>query len=94
MFKIERTGSYEQMLQHLTEKNEELAETIQLHVKLFQRNPDDTRLDNHELHGRMEGRFAFAVTEDIRIVYRLVGKNTVRFLAVGTHAMVYQKNPS
>lgn len=94
MLKIERTGNYEQTLQDVTEKNEELVEVIQQRAKLFQRNPDDTRLDNHELHGRMEGRFAFAITGDIRIIYRWIGKTTVRFLAIGTQEAVYQKRPS
>lgn len=92
MLKIEPTGNYEQMLQSLTEGNEELVEVIQQRAKLFQRNPNDTRLDNHELHGRMEGRFAFTMTEDIRVVYRWIGKTTVRFLAIGTHETVYKKS--
>lgn len=94
MLRIERTGSYEHMLQELTRDDEELLDVVRKRTRLFQKNPDDTRLDNHELHGRMEGRFAIAITEDIRVVYRQIGKTTVRFLAIGTHEAVYQNKPS
>lgn len=58
-------------------------------IGIFERNPADTRLRNHKLHGKMTGRFAFSITDDIRIIYKPTGKNTVRFLAIGPHEKVY-----
>jgi len=37
----------------------------------------------------MKGKFAFSITDDIRIVYEWLGKSTVRFLAIGEHEKVY-----
>ncbi|KKU92239.1 MAG: hypothetical protein UY21_C0003G0015 [Microgenomates group bacterium GW2011_GWA1_48_10] len=39
----------------------------------------------------MKGKWAFSVTSDIRTIYIWVGKNTVSFLAIGSHKKVYGK---
>ncbi len=57
----------------------------------FKKNPDDTRLDNHELTKRMKGKWAFWITGDIRVVYKWTGKNEVCFLDIGGHPEVYGK---
>lgn len=77
------------MLEKLSE-DQELAELIAYRINLFRYNPDDTRLDNHLLTKRMEGKWAFSITGDIRIVYEWIGKRDVRFLAIGTHTEVYE----
>lgn len=92
MVSIKRTGDYEKMLEELVCTNEEMLDTVQSRVKIFQKNPEDTRVDNHPLHKGMKGKWAFSVTDDIRIVYRWVGKTTVRFLAIGRHGTVYAKS--
>ncbi len=58
----------------------------------FRKNPNDSRLRNHRLTKRMNGRHAFSITDDIRIVYKWVGKKSVRFLSIGTHKEVYGKH--
>jgi mRNA-degrading endonuclease YafQ of YafQ-DinJ toxin-antitoxin module len=40
----------------------------------------------------MKGKWAFSITDDIRIIYEWKDKNVVRFLAIGTHPEVYRKN--
>ena len=40
----------------------------------------------------MKGKFAFSITNDIRIIYEWLGKNTVRFLAIGGHKKVYTQS--
>ena len=60
-------------------------------VILFKKNPDDTRLDNHPLKRAMKGKWAFSITDDIRIIYEKIGPQTVRFLAIGKHTEVYGK---
>lgn len=39
----------------------------------------------------MEGKCAFSITEDIRIIYVWLGDNTARFLDIGSHDTVYKK---
>ena len=58
-------------------------------VQWFRKNPNDTRLDNHDLKKKMKGQWAFSITSDVRIVYEWMGKNWVRFLAIGGHIKVY-----
>lgn len=92
MVNIHQTGDYEQMLEDLSCVDEEMLELVRERVKLFRKNPEDTRLDNHPLHKRMEEKWAFSVNEDIRIVYEWMSKTTVRFVAIGRHEMVYKKS--
>lgn len=79
------------MFQDLTASNLQLLEEINWRIKLFAINSNDTRLGNHALIKKMKGKFAFSITGDIRIVYKWLGKNTVRFLAVGGHKKVYTR---
>jgi len=92
MLKIKRSGNFDKMLGTFDQD----PETITLvgdKIKLFRKNPSDTRLHNHALRKKMKGKFAFNVTGDIRIVYEWLGKNSVRFLAIGSHSQVYRKAP-
>lgn len=89
MIKIRRRGDFSEMLNELTSQEESLEQVIDERIKWFQGNPQDTRLDNHPLTKKMAGKWAFAITSDIRIVYKWLGKTTVRFLAIGGHKRVY-----
>lgn len=80
------------MLDDVSHVNPDSIDVIRKKVKLFRHNPDDTRLDNHDLHGTMVDKWAFSITDDIRIVYEWIGTNMVRFLAIGPHATVYPKS--
>jgi mRNA-degrading endonuclease YafQ of YafQ-DinJ toxin-antitoxin module len=60
-------------------------------LKLFLNNPLDTRLRTHKLRRRLAGKFAFSLDADSRVVFEWVGKNTVRFLNIGSHREVYPK---
>lgn len=92
MIRIKRPGEFEEMLEALHGDNLELAETIRKRIRWFQKNSDDTRLNNHPLHKHMEGKWAFSVMDDIRIIYVWEGDTTVRFLAIGRHEEVYKKS--
>lgn len=91
MLKVQRNPGYIQNLKELIEEQSELTEEIDTRVEWFKKNPNDTRLDNHELIKMMAGRWAFSITGDIRVVYEWTGKNSVRFLAIGGHQKVYAK---
>lgn len=91
MLKIRITGKFDNNIEDLLDSEPELEVTIKQRIKLFRRNPQDTRLDNHLLTGRLKDKWAFSITEDIRIVYEWLGKTTARFLAIGPHIRVYQK---
>lgn len=92
MIKVKQTGAFSNFLDELYIENPELETEVNTAVGWFQNNPQDTRLDNHALTKRMEGKWAFSITDDIRIVYEWLGKTTVRFLAIGRHDRVYRRN--
>lgn len=91
MIKIEQTGKFNRLLDNVRFGNPELELEVNKKICWFQNNPDDTRLDNHALSKRMEGKWAFSITDDIRIVYEWLSKTTVRFLAIGGHKKVYKR---
>lgn len=90
MVRVIKSGKYLQMLREMLKDYDlETLKLVNKRVDLFIRNSSDTRLRNHPLSGKMAGQFAFSITDDIRIIYEIVGKNIVRFLAIGPHEKVY-----
>ena len=89
MVKIDFTGRFNFMYSAVIEENPELEEEVLKRVNWFRRRPDDKRLENHALRKRMKGKWAFSITDDIRIVYEWKTKNMARFLAIGGHEKVY-----
>lgn len=92
MPKIIKNGDFEEMYAEVCEEDTLLEAEIQQIIRWFKKNPNDTRLDNHELTKKMEGKWAFSITDNIRIVYEWLGKTTVRFLAIGGHKRVYKRS--
>ncbi len=91
MIRVDFDRNYYLYLEKLLQDQSELEYEIEQHIRWFRKNPDDTRLVNHPLIKHMSGRWAFSVTDDIRIVYLWTGKHAVRFLSIGRHAEVYGK---
>lgn len=91
MVKIEEVGSYSQMLDDLLLENPNLEKEIKQRIDWLRKNPQDSRLDNHALTKKMAGKWAFSITNDIRIVYEWLSKTTVRFLAIGGHQKAYKR---
>jgi len=90
MIRIKRTGNFIIALRALVKNTPSIMDEVDKSIQEFQNNPEDTRLLNHSLRKRMEGKYAFSVTHDIRIIYKWVGKSSVRFLDIGTHQQVYR----
>lgn len=89
MLKIERSSNFDRTFEKITLHDKSFRLMVESEIKLFRKNPNDTRLKNHALRRKMKGKYAFKITDDIRIVYQKIGKNTVRFLAIGGHIEVY-----
>jgi len=89
MLKIEYSGRFMDQYVNLVSEEETIKEFVAQAVKKFRNNPQDARLKNHSFHRRMKGKWAFSVTDDIRIIYQWLGKTTVRLLAIGHHSDVY-----
>jgi len=57
---------------------------------IFIQDPFDPVLNNHSLHGKYVRCRSINITGDIRVVYHVVGENTVQFLTIDTHSNLYK----
>ena len=89
--KVTYTADYYYNYKELLTELPDLSEFVNDKILLFKRKFRDERLRDHKLTGKMHGLCASSITDDIRIVYRWKGKNTVEFLAIGGHKKVYGK---
>jgi addiction module RelE/StbE family toxin len=46
-------------------------------------------LDDHALKGKMKGKRAFSITDDVRVIY-VESDNVFVFLDIGSHNQVYK----
>ena len=92
MIQIRYEFGYFKDLRELNNEKPQLKREIVSRIKIFSKKPEDTRLNNHMLGGKLKGQWAFSITGDIRIVYRWTGKNKVSFVGIGPHAKVYKRN--
>ena len=53
--------------------------------KIFQKDPFDSRLDTHKLHGKYKEYLAFTVMGQYRIMFSFFGAEFVDFVNIGTH---------
>jgi mRNA-degrading endonuclease YafQ of YafQ-DinJ toxin-antitoxin module len=59
-------------------------------IGIFSRNFMDARLRSHKLVGLLDGRYAFSVGGDLRVIYyELDDYKVVVFERVGKHSKVY-----
>jgi len=68
MIKVIYSGEYHRYLKEFL-PTEEMVELVEGRTLLIRKNFDDTHLKNHPLTRRMEGRWSFSITDDIRIIY-------------------------
>ncbi|MBI2046487.1 MAG: type II toxin-antitoxin system mRNA interferase toxin, RelE/StbE family [Parcubacteria group bacterium] len=70
-----------------------LSHTIQSAVQkkniLFEKDLYHPILNNHILHGAYSGYRSVNVTGNIRIIYKMLDKNAVLFVHIGTHSKLY-----
>ena len=58
--------------------------------ELFSSDPLNPVLNNHALKGKYAGYRSINVTGNIRIVYKLLNKNTALFSEIGSHSGLYK----
>lgn len=70
--------------------NPKLQVRVDAAIGVFMRNPRDSVLKNHGLKGKLEGKRAFWVTGDVRVIFEEFDNYVlVAMLDVGTHNQVY-----
>ena len=56
MIRIRFSGKFDQMYKEIVREDREMRDFTNEAVGLFEKNPDDTRLDNHRLKRYMKGK--------------------------------------
>jgi len=75
---------FEKQYKKLPEKIQDLAEERE---KVFRKNPFNSKLKTHKLHGKLSSFLAFSINYEYRIVFDFVDKkkSMVRFYFTGKH---------
>lgn len=66
------------------------AKKLEKLLEIFVQNPRHPILKTHALGGKLQGKFAFWVSWDLRVVFEWLDKKSVRFLVLGTHNQIYK----
>lgn len=61
-------------------------------VEIFIKDPFAPILKTHILKGNLVGLRAFSVTGNYRVIFRLLGFSSAKFVDIGTHSQVYGKH--
>ena len=69
--------------------NSQLQRLADERVEIFRRNPFDSRLETHRLHGTLKKQWSFSVDQRYRILFEFLGKkkDEVVFLDIGDHSI-------
>ncbi len=79
----------ERFLKQLSRLPKRLVDQAQEKEIVFKKNPFDSRLDTHKLHGKDKDSWSFSITHKYRIKFIFISENRVLFLEIGTHD-IYQ----
>jgi len=67
-----------------------IQDKFEKRLDMFIKTPSHPFLKVHPLRGNLIGYRAFSVTGDYRVVYKLIDKNSAKFISIGTHAQAYE----
>lgn len=81
------TKGFEKQLKKLSKKLQ--GKTIEKLI-MFTQDPFNHRLNNHPLKGEWLGFRSVSIAFNLRAVYKEINKNTVRFVALGSHSELYE----
>ena len=84
--KVFFTDFFKKRLQKLSQK---VQRQFEKRFDIFLRDPSHPLLKVHPLKGNLAGLRAFSVTGDYRVTYRILDRDSVKFIDIGTHAQVY-----
>lgn len=52
---------------------------------IFRKNPFDSKLKTHKLHGPLNDFWAFSLDRKYRVIFDFANKNIIRFYSIGDH---------
>lgn len=88
MKQIKRDRTFERHFKERVSPNNQLVDQFKDSLELFMEGKLGF-LDDHALHGKLAGKRAFSVTDDIRVIYVEIS-DVIVFLDIGSHDQVYK----
>ncbi|MEK7603286.1 MAG: type II toxin-antitoxin system mRNA interferase toxin, RelE/StbE family [Patescibacteria group bacterium] len=88
MKRIELNRSFVKNFRKRIAANSKLMTQYEKRLNMFMEGRLGTPLNDHALTGDMQGRRAFSITGDIRVVY-IELQDKIIFIDIGTHNQVY-----
>jgi addiction module RelE/StbE family toxin len=85
---IKRDRTFEEHFKQRIKPNHRLTHQFKERLILFMTGERGRPLYDHELTGKLEGKRAFSVTGEIRVIYVELG-DVIVFLDIGSHNQVY-----
>jgi len=70
----------------------EIQKKAKKQEEIFKNNPFYPSLHTEKLHPKSQAVWSFRVNKSYRIIFRILGKDKVVFIAVGPHDWVYRIN--
>ena len=58
-------------------------------IEVFCRNPYDAKLKTHKLTGKLKDLWAFSVSHDCRVIFKMIDSSTALLVDIGSHEEVY-----
>lgn len=75
--------------QEYTKLSKEIKKFAEEKETIFKKNPFDSTLNTHKLHGRLKEYWAFSIDHTYRIIFEFAKKDIIWFHSVGDHS-IYQ----
>ena len=63
----------------------EIRKLAETRIGVFRKNPSDSRLKTHKLHGELYGFSAFSINYKYRIIFEFLKNDIVEFYSIGDH---------
>jgi len=89
-FSLELTPTFQKQMKILKRKDPKAFGRLRTHLVRFIADPFDPELRTHKLRGRLLERYAFSLSESLRVVFRFRDPTTIVLIALGTHSQVYR----
>jgi addiction module RelE/StbE family toxin len=84
---VDFTKSFNKQFQKLPPKKQQQARNA---IAVFLDNNHADVLRNHALKGQWQGHYSISAGGDLRLHYKAIAKDTVLFIAVGSHSQLYK----
>ena len=84
--KISYSNRFAKQYKKLPSSIQDIAEFKE---EIFKKDPFDSRLKTHKLHGNLNGLWAIRIDYQYRLIFEFIKKNQTHFHSVGNHDIYY-----